>query len=78
MRQFSISVRSFADIQAFVALSMEQPFDVFVGNSDQHISGKSLMGMLGLNYRRPILVSANCDEADFQQFQQAAARFLIA
>ena len=78
MRQFSITVHSFADIQAFVALSTQQPFDVFVGNSDQHISGKSLMSMLGLNYRRPILVSVNCDEAAFLQFQQAAARFLVA
>ena len=78
MRQFSITVRSFADIQAFVALSTQQPFDVFVGNSDQQISGKSLMSMLGLNYRRPILVSVNCDEADFVQFRQAASRFLVA
>ena len=78
MRQFSIAVRSFSDIQAFVALSTQQPFDVLVGNCDQHISGTSLMSMLGLNYRRPILVSVNCDEAAFQKFQQAASRFLIA
>ena len=75
MKQFSISIHSFADIQEFVSLSSEQPFDVTVGEN-QDISGKSLMAMLGLNFRHPVLVSVNCDEAAFLQFRRAAARFL--
>ena len=78
MKQFRIAVRSFSDIQAFVSLSMAQPFEVFVGSVEQHISGKSLMSMVGLNHSRPILVSVNCDEEAFLQFRQAAARFLVA
>lgn len=75
MKQFSISVHSFADIQAFVSLSSQQPFEITVGEN-QDISGKSLMAMLGLNFRHPVLVSANCDDASFQKFQSAAARFI--
>ena len=78
MKQFSIAIHSFAEIQAFVSLAIAQPFEVMVGNNEQCISGKSLMGMLGLNYRRPILVSVNCDDESFRRFRQAAAPFLVA
>lgn len=75
MKQFSITMRSFADIQEFVSLSARQPFDVIVG--DENISGKSLLAMLSLNICRPLLVSVHCDEADFLRFQSAAARFIV-
>ena len=75
MKQFSISIHSFADILEFVSLSSQQPFDITVGDA-QEISGKSLMAMLGLNFRHPVLVSVNCDETAFLQFQSAAAKFL--
>lgn len=76
MKQFHIWMRSFADIQAFVALSSKQSFDITVGTDDQDISAKSLMAMLGLNLRRPVTVRMNCDEAEFVRFQHDAARFL--
>ncbi len=75
MKQFSISVHSFADIHDFVSLSSQQPFDITVGE-EQDISGKSLMAMLGLNFRHPVLVSADCDDVAFSEFRTAAARFL--
>ena len=75
MKQFSIFIRSFADIHDFVSLSSQQPFDIMVGQA-QDISGKSLMAMLGLNFSQPVLVSANCDAA-FSAFRTAAARFLV-
>ena len=76
MKQFRIMIRSFADVQEFVALSSAQPFEVTVGDG-QAISGKSLMAVLGLSFRHPVLVSANCDDAQFASFQTAAARFLV-
>ena len=76
MKQFSISIHSFADVQAFVELSSRQPFAVTVGDA-QDISGKSLMAMLGLNFRHPVLVSADCDDAAFSRFRAEAARFLV-
>lgn len=75
MKQFSILIRSFADVQEFVALSSRQPFEVTVGEGMQ-ISGKSLMAVLGMNFRHPVLVTADCDEEQFASFQIAAARFL--
>lgn len=78
VRQFNISIRSFADIQAFVALAIAQPFEVLVGNEGRLINAKSLMAMFTLNYRHPLLVSVDCDDAAYLQFQQEAARFLAA
>ena len=76
MKQFSIAIHSFADIQEFVSLSSRQPFAVTVGDTQQDISGKSLMAMLGLNFRRPLMVSVDCDDAQFAQLQLEAAKFL--
>ena len=75
MKQFRVMIRSFADVQEFVSLSSQQPFEVTLGDG-QEINGKSLMAVLGLSFRHPLLVSANCDDAQFASFQTAAARFL--
>lgn len=76
MKQFNIWMRSFEDIQAFVSLASQQPFDISVGTAEQDISAKSLMAVLGLNFRRPVPVRMECDEAQFIRFRTAAARFL--
>lgn len=76
MKQFHVWMRSFEDIQAFVSLSSQQSFDITVGTDEQDISAKSLMAILGLNFRRPVPVRMNCNDAEFIRFQRAAARFL--
>ena len=38
MRQFQIRVGSFADIQAFVALAIAQPFDVLIDSNGNQIN----------------------------------------
>lgn len=78
MRQFRISLRSFAEVQDFVSLAMVQPFRVLVGGDNQSINGKNFMGMFSLDYSRPLQVSVDCDEVEFQKFRNAAARFLVA
>ena len=78
MKQFSITLRSFADVQAFVSLAMVQPFRVLVGSDNQSINGKNFMGMFSLDYRHPLQVSVDCDEKQFSEFRKAAARFLTA
>lgn len=78
MKQFRIYIHSFADIQDFVALAISQPFEISVGNNTQTINAKSLMAMFTLNYRYPLMVSADCDEVTFDSFRQAAARFMNA
>ena len=76
MKQFSVWMRSFEDIQTFVSLASQQPFDISVGTDDQDISAKSLMAVLGLNFRKPVTVQMDCDDNQFANFQAAAARFI--
>jgi hypothetical protein len=77
VKQFSVIMRSFSDIQDFVSLSSRQPFEVTVGGDGHGISGKSLMAMLGLNLRQPLVVNVECGEQEFLQFCSDAARFLV-
>lgn len=76
MKQFAIFIHSFDDIQKFVTLSSQQPFDITLGE-DQQINGKSLMAVLALNFRRPILVNAYCDEEAFCRYRSALANYLV-
>ena len=76
MKQFAIFIRSFADIQTFVDLSSQQSFDITLGE-DQQINGKSLMAVLALNFRHPILVNAYCDEEAFSRYRSALASYLV-
>lgn len=77
MRQFNIVVRSFHEIQEFVALAMVQPFEVLVGTGDHKINGKALMGMTSLDHSQPQQVSMVCSEEEFLQFRKEAARFVV-
>ena len=77
MHHFDICVRSFRQVQDFVALAMVQPFEVLVGNDRQQINGKSFMGMFSLNCQEPLFVRVMCSEEEFLRFRQDAARFLV-
>lgn len=72
MHQFDIILRSFQQVQEFVALALKQPFDIHVGNDRQSINGKDLLGMFSLDYSRSLQVTANCSEEEFVKFRQAA------
>ena len=76
MQQFQIVIRSLAQIQDFVRLAMEQPFDIMVGNDRQNINGKDIVGMFSLDYRYPIRVSSSCTPEEFDRFRQGAADFI--
>ena len=76
MYQFSITIHSFRNVRDFVALSMVQPFDVFVENEKQQINAKSFIGMFSLDYKRPLYVRVNCSQEEFLRFQQEAAQVL--
>lgn len=70
MYQFEISLRSFRQVQDFVALALRKHFDIFVGNERQRINGKDLLGMFSLDYTRSLQVSATCSEEEFLTFRQ--------
>ena len=76
MHQFPISIRSFGDIRAFIALATVQPFRITVRHEDQQVNAKSFIGMMCLDYSKPLSVCCDCSDTDFQKFQQQASRFL--
>ena len=76
MHQFPIHIRSFGDIKAFIALATMQPFRVMVWHEQRQVNAKSFMGMMCLDYSKPISVLCECGDADFQNFRQQAAKFI--
>jgi len=76
MWEFNISIRSFQQVQDFVALAAAKPFDVAVGNSHQNINGKDLMGMFSLDFSRALHVKLHCTEEEFLRFKQEVAAIL--
>ena len=70
MQEFHIVLSSFQQVQKFVSVAANQPFDIRVGNDRQHINGKDFMGMFSLDYTRPVRVSAHCSEDEFLHFRQ--------
>ena len=74
MRQFDIYVRSFRQVQDFVALAMVQPFEVLVGNDNQTVNGKSFMGMFTLDHKRPLHVTVRCTDEQYGKFLQETSR----
>ena len=68
---FHISITTFEQIKTFVALAARQPFEIHVGNERQHINGKDFMGMVSLDYTRPVKVYADCSADEFASFQKA-------
>lgn len=78
MREFNIAIQSFGEIREFVAKATVQPFQVMVGNDAQLVNAKSFIGMVSLDYSRPLRVLCDCDgDGDgFQRFRQQVSRFL--
>ena len=77
MKQFDIELHSFAEVQDFVEVATVQPFRVVVGNSRTLVNAKSFMGMFSLDFSEPVHVRADCTDAEYCRFKQAAARFLV-
>lgn len=76
MKQFDILLRTFEDVQEFVALATIQPFRILVGNDRSRVNAKSFMGMFSLDLTAPVQVRADCSEEQYDSFMLAAARFL--
>ena len=67
---FHLSITSFEQIKHFVTVAARQPFDIRVGNERQNINGKDFMGMVSLDYTRPVAVQADCSAAEFAAFHK--------
>ena len=76
MQNFHITLRSFQEVQEFITMATVQPFAVLVGNEAQQVNGKSFIGMVSLDYTRPLLVQAECDGQTWQNFRSLVTKFL--
>lgn len=76
LREFTVHLRSFQDVQAFITLATAQDFPIIVGSSDYHVSATSFMGMFTLDYAHPLRARVDCSEEQWARFSQEAARFL--
>ena len=76
MQKINIALRSFKDVQEFITLATVQPFAILVGNDAQQVNGKSFIGMVSLDYSRPVQVQADCDCQAWQSFRSVVNKFL--
>lgn len=76
MQEFHIALHSFQDVQEFISLATVQPFAVLVGNDVQQVNGKSFIGMVSLDFTRPLSVQADCDGQQWQTFRGVVDKFL--
>ena len=73
--EFQIRIRSFQEVQEFIKLATVQPFRIQLGNDYQSANATSFMGVVSLDHRRPLRVSADCGKEEFDRFREKAARF---
>ena len=76
MKEFEIRIKSVRDVLTFVNLATSRPFPIRVGNEYHQVNGKSFMEMFCLNFSRPLKVTMECSEEEFQQFLLAAQALL--
>ena len=76
MNQFEITIRSFEKVREFISIATVQPFRVLVGNGMQMVNAKSFIGMVSLDFSRPLTVTCECDANSFHSFQQQVSAFL--
>ena len=76
MNQFQITIRSFEKVREFISIATVQPFRVLVGNGAQLVNAKSFIGMVSLDFSRPLTVTCECDANSFHSFRQQVSAFL--
>lgn len=76
MQEFRITIRSFKEVQEFISTATVQPFKIMVGNDFQQVNAKSFIGMVSLDYTRPLTVQCECDSESCDRFQRQVRRFL--
>ena len=76
MQEFRITIRSFKEVQDFISIATVQPFRILVCNESQQVNAKSFIGMVSLDYSRPLTVSCACESEECLLFRQQVSRFL--
>ncbi len=76
MKEFQIRLRSVREVQSFVSLATTMGFPVLVGDRYHQVDGDCFMEMFCLDCTRPLTVSAQCSDEEFEKFRTAAESFL--
>ena len=76
MQEFRITLRSFQEVQEFISIATVQPFKILVENDSQQVNAKSFIGMVSLDYSRPLTVLCGCSSEECLSFRQQTRRFL--
>ena len=75
--EFQVRLTCVQDVLDFVTLATARPFPISVGDRRHQVNGKSFMEMFCLDFTHPLTASAECSDAEFEQFRTAAQRFLV-
>ncbi len=76
MEDFEIRLRSVQQVLSFVSLATSRSFPVYVSGKHHRVNGKSFMEMFSLNLRRPVTVSLQCTQEEYDAFLQDAEPYL--
>ena len=76
MWEFKVRFSSFQDVQDFVSMAAGEKFPILVGNDSFQVAGTSFMGMFSLDHTKPVQITMECSQDEFQGFRQKVERFL--
>ena len=77
MEDFDIHLHSVQQVLNFVSLATSRSFPVFVSGKHHRVNGKSFIGMFTLNLRRPVKVTLQCRQDEYDAFLRDAEAFLV-
>lgn len=77
MRQVQIQLRSVQDVLTFVVLATARPFPVQIANGNHQVNAKSFMEMFCLNLWKPMNVTFQCSDEEYELFCRDVARFAV-
>ena len=77
MLEFEIRLCSVQDVQHFVALATNRPYDVTVRDAHNKINAKCFMEMFCLDFRRPLRVICPCSQEELDAFRRDAEAYLV-
>ena len=77
MKEITIQIHSVQEVLDFVSLATARAFRITVSDGQHQVNGKSFMEMFCLNALKPLKVSFDCSDDEFQQFCRDAQRFLV-
>jgi len=77
MRELQIQLRCVEDVRDFVALATARSFPIYVENSNHQVNGTSFMEMFSLNLCKPMVVTFQCSDDEYQKLCLDASRFAV-